>query len=254
MANRNNPQNRTYSSNRATNRDYGRDYNANRPFNDRYNFGTYYTPDYDFGYGDFYDYDYDTDLYPEGYTYTEYWFVPGPYVGYGPTDWQRSDENIREDVNERLTLHGQLDARQIHVQVENGVVTLTGNVNSRREKRLAEDITDSVTGVIDVQNRLHVENKNQGRQGRSFANQIHQGMEVDSRDNQKIGTVKEVRNNTILVDRPMKEDIFIPFSAFSVQNGKVMLNVNADQVNDQGWQTPQTMTAQSTAQSVRSHT
>ena len=31
-------------------------------------------------------------------------------------------------VNERLTLHGHLDARQIHVQVDNGVLTLTGNV------------------------------------------------------------------------------------------------------------------------------
>ncbi len=136
------------------------------------------------------------------------------------------------------------------------MVTLTGNVPSRREKRLAEDIADSVIGVQDVQNQLHVENKNQQRQlgqgqGRSSANvqggQIHQGMEVESRDGQKIGTIKEIRNNTILVDRPMKEDLFIPFNAFSVQNGRVFLNVSADQVNNQNWQTPETRAVQSQA-------
>ncbi len=153
MANRNNPQyanqqKRTRSRNRDYNRDYGRDYGRNRNYNQgEYSTYYYYTPDYDFPYEeDFYDYDYDTGYYPDTWSYTEYWLVPGPFVGYGPGDWQRQDENIREDVNERLTLHGHLDARQIHVQVDDGVVTLTGNVSSRREKRLAEDIADSVNG------------------------------------------------------------------------------------------------------------
>ncbi len=272
MANRNNSQttnqqNRTRSQNRnrdyngGNNRDYGRDYGSNRNYDNQREWTTYYyyTPDEDFPYEEEF-YDYDTGAYPDTWSYTEYWLVPGPFVGYGPSDWQRSDENIREDVNERLTLHGHLDARQVHVQVDNGVVTLTGNVPSRREKRLAEDIVDSVNGVQDVQNQLHIENKNQqgqrqlgqgSGQTRSSANvqggQIHQGMEVDSQDGQKIGTIKEIRNNTILVDRSMKEDLFIPFNAFTVQNNRVLLNVNADQVNNQSWQTPDSKAVQSHA-------
>src|SRR5882672_12103971 len=36
--------------------------------------------------------------------------APGPYVGYGPRGYQRTDERIHEDVCERLTAHGALDA------------------------------------------------------------------------------------------------------------------------------------------------
>lgn len=255
MANRNNPQNvnqqsRTRNRNRDYNRDYDRDYGYNnqRPY-DTYYYATAYNFPYDEDFND-YDYDYDTGYYyPDSWTYREYWYVPGPFTGYGPSDWQRQDENIREDVNERLTMHGHLDARQMHVQVDNGVVTLTGSVPSRREKRMAEDIADSVGGVRDVQNQLRVEHRNrqnqsgQGR-GRSSANvqggQIYQGMEVDSSDNRRIGTIKEIRNDTILVDRSVKQDIFIPFNAFSVQNDRVVLRVSADQVDNQGWRTPET--------------
>ncbi len=65
-------------------------------------------------------------------------------------------------------------------------------------------------------------------------------MEVDSREGQKIGTIKEIRNNTILMACSIKEDLFIPCNAFAVQNNRIMLSVNTDPVNDQGWQTPET--------------
>ena len=59
-----------------------------------------------------------------------------------------------------MTRHGQLDASNIEVQVQNGEVTLTGAVANRRAKRLAEDISDSVFGVQDVHNRLQVQARN----------------------------------------------------------------------------------------------
>ena len=84
------------------------------------------------------------------------WGVPGPYRGIGPRGWSRSDERIKDDVCERLWAHGAIDARDIEVAVVGAEVTLQGTVGSRREKRLAEELVDHVSGVRDVHNRLSV--------------------------------------------------------------------------------------------------
>ncbi len=81
----------------------------------------------------------------------------GPHVGKGPKNYQRSNERILEDVNERLTRHGDIDATDIEVRVENGEVWLTGMVENRQQKRLAEDVADSVAGVRDVHNELRIQ-------------------------------------------------------------------------------------------------
>jgi osmotically-inducible protein OsmY len=78
------------------------------------------------------------------------------YVGRGPRGYRRSDERIREDINDRLTDDTDLDASDIEVSIENGVVTLRGSVDSHWDKRRAEDIAESVSGVIDVDNHLRV--------------------------------------------------------------------------------------------------
>ena len=80
----------------------------------------------------------------------------GQHSGRGPRNYQRSDDRIREDINDRLTEHGDIDATEIQVQVHSGEVMLQGSVDSRYAKRLAEDIADSVTGVRDVRNELRV--------------------------------------------------------------------------------------------------
>jgi osmotically-inducible protein OsmY len=79
--------------------------------------------------------------------------------GRGPKGYTRSDERIREDVNDRLTDDGWLDASDIEVQVSSAEVTLTGQVNSREEKRRAEDIVEDVSGVKHVQNNLRVKDR-----------------------------------------------------------------------------------------------
>ena len=76
--------------------------------------------------------------------------------GRGPRGYRRSDERIREDINDRLSDRGDLDATDIEVMVVNAEVTLSGTVNSRRDKRLAEDIAEDVSGVQNVENRLRV--------------------------------------------------------------------------------------------------
>ena len=80
----------------------------------------------------------------------------GQYRGVGPRDYRRSDERIREDVNDRLTDHPNLDASAIQVTVKEREVILTGSVSSRSGKRTAEEVAESVSGVVNVQNNLRV--------------------------------------------------------------------------------------------------
>jgi Flp pilus assembly secretin CpaC len=68
----------------------------------------------------------------------------------------RSDERIREDVNDRLTDYAYIDASDIEVTVNNGEVVLSGTVDSRYDKRLAESIAEDVTGVRNVENHIRV--------------------------------------------------------------------------------------------------
>jgi osmotically-inducible protein OsmY len=80
----------------------------------------------------------------------------GLYRGKGPRSYQRSDDRILEDINDRLCDNAYIDASEIEVEVTNGDVTLTGSVDNRNSKRLAEDIGDSVAGVKNVENRIRV--------------------------------------------------------------------------------------------------
>lgn len=76
--------------------------------------------------------------------------------GKGPANYRRSEDRIREDICDRLTDDDRVDASGIHIQIESDVVILSGTVNSRDEKRRAEDLVESVSGVRNVENRLRV--------------------------------------------------------------------------------------------------
>jgi osmotically-inducible protein OsmY len=88
----------------------------------------------------------------------------GKFRGRGPKNYRRSDERIREEVGDRLTDSEWLDASDVEVNVVAGEVILSGMVDSRYAKRLAEDIAESVSGVTQVQNNLRVP----GRQAREL--------------------------------------------------------------------------------------
>ena len=110
---------------------------------------------------------YASEPYPRGardfdtaWTYYEFWQTPGPYSGRGPTGYRRATERIKEDVCDRLQAHGNVDASQITVEVsDDGDVTLSGTVRSRLEKRLSDDVAESVRGVKDVHNHLTVKDE-----------------------------------------------------------------------------------------------
>jgi hypothetical protein len=78
----------------------------------------------------------------------------GEFKGRGPRGYRRSDERIREEVCDLLTDDPRIDASDVEVNVENGEVTLSGTVDSRTEKRRAEDLIEVMPGVKDVHNRL----------------------------------------------------------------------------------------------------
>lgn len=115
----------------------------------------------------------DTQYYdaPVTYRYTEFWDVPGPYAGVGPQGYTRSADRLREDIIQRLTRHGHLNAANIDVAVNDQCeVTLTGEVDDRQAKRLAEDVAESVWGVNDIHNQIRVRGKERpSAQGRGTA-------------------------------------------------------------------------------------
>ena len=80
----------------------------------------------------------------------------GGYAGRGPKGYRRSDERIREEISDQFMEDDQLDASDIEVNVQDGVVTLTGTVEDRRSKRMAEDMAERASGVRDVMNNLKV--------------------------------------------------------------------------------------------------
>lgn len=81
----------------------------------------------------------------------------GGHRGRGPRNIMRSDERIADDLIERLTRDDAIDASEILVGIDAGVVTLTGEVPERRMKHLAEDLAAAVQGVREVHNRIHVD-------------------------------------------------------------------------------------------------
>jgi hypothetical protein len=78
------------------------------------------------------------------------------YSGRGPRDYRRSDERIREEISDRLTDDYRVDASDITIQVKDGEVTLSGTVSTRDQKRRAEDLAETISGVRDVTNNIRV--------------------------------------------------------------------------------------------------
>jgi hypothetical protein len=87
------------------------------------------------------------------------WKYQGPESGRGPKSYQRPDDRICEEVCERMTRHGSLDASDIDVEVHGAEVVLKGEVPDRRQKRLAEDMADGVYGVKNVRNELRTKDQ-----------------------------------------------------------------------------------------------
>lgn len=97
-------------------------------------------------------------------------WTQGAHAGKGPKGYQRSEERIREDVNDALEAHGHIDASDIEVEVSEGLVTLSGSVDSRQAKRIAEQAVETVRGVKDINNELRIMSTHENvRDAKSFS-------------------------------------------------------------------------------------
>jgi len=68
----------------------------------------------------------------------------------------KDDDQLRRDVLAELEYDPSIDARKIGVAVEDGIVTLTGEVSSFAEKWNAERAAERVEGVRGIVNKIEV--------------------------------------------------------------------------------------------------
>ena len=69
--------------------------------------------------------------------------------------------------------------------------------------------------------------------------QVSHGMEVVGADGAHVGRLKEMRLADILVDRPLKRDVYVPFTAIQgVRGDTIVLTIPAAQVDQMDWPQP----------------
>ena len=68
----------------------------------------------------------------------------------------RSDGEIRQDVLREIQWDSRMDRVEIGVEVNNGVVTLTGTVDVERERLAAREAASRVIGVLTVTDEIQV--------------------------------------------------------------------------------------------------
>lgn len=100
-----------------------------------------------------------------GYLFSESLSLHGPYAGRGPKGYKRSDQQIIEEACQRLERDAEIDASEIEVSADDGILRLRGTVPDRHTKRRAEECVESVYGARDVMNELRVERSGEQGQG-----------------------------------------------------------------------------------------
>ncbi len=94
-----------------------------------------------------------------GFYYDPYFYMVHPYVEiwdvYRPTKTVASDVEITDAIDDQLFWSPFVDASQVHVSVTNGTATLTGTVDTWREREAAGENAYK-GGALYVNNLLHV--------------------------------------------------------------------------------------------------
>ena len=74
----------------------------------------------------------------------------------GKSRQYRPDDLLMEEAMKILESKNKLTGAQVRVQVEQGVVTLSGQVSRLSDKLEIENGVDEIPGVLDIQNELKV--------------------------------------------------------------------------------------------------
>jgi osmotically-inducible protein OsmY len=89
---------------------------------------------------------------PPPHQYRYYAPLYGPCAAQAPP----SDTELADEIKNKLVWDPWVDANRVQVEVNQGVVTLTGNVPSIFEKRAAGDDAWDTPGTLDVHNDLMI--------------------------------------------------------------------------------------------------
>jgi hypothetical protein len=124
-----------------------------------------------------------------GMLYSESWTLHGPYSGRGPKGYKRSDQQLIEEASQRLERDGDIDASEIEVTAQDGIITLRGTVHDRATKRRAEECVESVYGARDVMNELRVSQQQGGEESQgALGSQASQGSQGSQRSQSARGS------------------------------------------------------------------
>lgn len=82
--------------------------------------------------------------------------IDSSMIGPAEASLFRSNEQIRDDVWEYISLNDVIRRKDIDVSVEGGIVTLRGRVNSEIAREATEKAAREALGVIGVRNELEV--------------------------------------------------------------------------------------------------
>lgn len=93
----------------------------------------------------------------------------------------KTDREIHRAVLDELRWDTQVDETDVGVEVDNGVVTLSGTVGSYAKKIAAQSAAHRVNGVLDVANNIQVNIPNsQVRTDTEIAHAVRQALEWDA--------------------------------------------------------------------------
>lgn len=92
---------------------------------------------------------------------------------------KKTDAHIRQDVLNELKWDTRVEPTSIGIQVDNGVVTLTGTVSSWAKKMSVEEAAHRVAGVLDVANDVTVKVAGGARTDAELAAAVRHALQWD---------------------------------------------------------------------------
>ena len=92
---------------------------------------------------------------------------------------KKTDTQIHHDVLDELRWDSRVDETEVGVEVDEGVVTLTGTVQTWAKRVAAEEAARRVTGVLDVANDIRVIPRSAGPTDTEIAKAVRHALEWD---------------------------------------------------------------------------
>ncbi len=94
--------------------------------------------------------------------------------------WARSDNQLQSDAKMALTHDLATDSWETDVDVNHHVATLTGEVDSWREKALAETVVKGVKGIRSIKNNIEIKAKPDFRDDFEIQAEVQEAIEWDA--------------------------------------------------------------------------